>query len=217
MNIDLRIRKDKAKEKMLTIAIGKGRGFEESLQLVSTTISAAYHAFAKGVLPVYVDQENNVRLVKVRNKDLPWLLSKEHIDAAIGSSVWFEEFSDTSSTLLTELPLLKCRLSLIAAKQIPLSQINAICSKFQFLSDQYIKKNKLDASLLLMEGCHEVALSLGMSDAIIDIIETGNTIRKMNFIELECIQHITHGLWTRTNRVSDLESLITPKKELHML
>lgn len=214
MNIDLNSLKEKWGKRELTIAIGKGRGFEESLQFMIKRDSEAFQTFANGILPVYFDQETNVRFVKVRNKDLPGLLAKEHIDAAVGSSVWFEEFLYPQVSLVNELPLLKCRLSVIAARQLPISNISSICSKFSIQAEQYISKNKLNARLLIMEGCHEVALSLGMSDAIIDIIETGRTIRQMNFVELECIRNITHGIWTSTAHADSFAELILQKKEL---
>lgn len=48
-----------------------------------------------------------------------------------------------------------------------------------------------------MEGSHEVALSLGITDAIIDVIETGKTIKRMNLIELDCIKECSHGIWIK--------------------
>lgn len=217
MNIDLNLlTQAKRKNKVLTIGLGKGRGFEELLRLIKIDHGEAYQAFAKGILPVYADEINNLHFVKVRNKDLPWLLAKGHIDVALGSSVWFKEFSHPGLQLVSELPLLKCRLSVIAAKQLPISHITSICSKFQSISKQYIRESKLNANLLIMEGCHEVALSLGMSDAIIDIIETGKTIERMNFVELECIQHITHGLWAKAQDAEEIEKLVVQKKELRI-
>jgi ATP phosphoribosyltransferase len=198
MNIDFDVLSEKdGNKKALTVAIGKGRGFEESLRFIKTERSAAYDAFAAGTVPVYADPKNNIHLVKVRNKDLPWLLTQGHIDIAIGSSVWFDEFLHHSLKAVTDLPVMKCRLSVIAAKQMKIQDISGICTKFTGIAEQYIVENELRAKILLMDGCHEVALSLGMTDAIIDIIETGKTIERMNLIELGCIRNITHGIWTR--------------------
>jgi ATP phosphoribosyltransferase len=215
MKIDLSLlKKEETGKKTLTIAIGKGRGFEESLHFLETTLSDDFMTFAKGGIPVYSDKKNNVKLVKVRNKDLPWLLAKGHIDVAIGSSIWFDEYSFSSLKMITELPLLKCRLSVIGTHQLPVTGITTICSKFVSLTNQFIQQNKLDAKLIVMEGCHEVALSLGMSDAIIDIIETGRTIMQMDFVELKRIREVTHGLWTREKDASQIENILVYKKEL---
>ncbi len=198
MNIELeRLSGNDWNKKTLTVAIGKGRGFEESIRFIKTEKSDAYESFATGIIPVYVDQKSKVNLVKVRNKDLPWLLTQGHIDVAIGSSVWFDEFLHPTLKSITDLPVMKCRLSLIAATQMEVKEVTGICTKFTRIAEQYIYENGLRAKLLLMEGCHEVALSLGMTDAIIDIIETGKTIERMNFVELDCIRGISHGVWTR--------------------
>jgi ATP phosphoribosyltransferase len=210
MSIDLDVLSEKNRnKKALTVAIGKGRGFEESLGFIKTESSGAYHAFAAGTVPVYLDQKNNIHLVKVRNRDLPWLLAKGHIDMAIGSSVWFDEFLHPSLKAVADLPVMKCRLSVITAKQMQVKEISGICTKFTGIAEQYIVENALSAKILLMDGCHEVALSLGMTDAIIDIIETGKTIERMHFMELDCIRSITHGIWTREQDAQLIDKLNT--------
>jgi ATP phosphoribosyltransferase len=156
---------------------------------------------------VYLDQKNNIHLIKVRNKDLPWLLSQSHIDVAIGSSVWFDEFLHPSLKAVTDLPVMKCRLSVITAKPMKVKEISGICTKFTGIAEQYIAENELRAKILLMDGCHEVALSLGLTDAIIDIIETGKTIERMHFMELDCIRSITHGIWAREQEVQLIDKL----------
>ena len=196
-----------ARTKALRIAIANGRGFRESIECISVDKTENYRSFAEGEIPVYFDKEKKLQLVKVRGKDLPWLLLHGHIDIAIGSSIWFEENEYPSLTLSAELPLMKCRLSVIAAKKMALKDIRTICSRFSFISKKYIRENDLDVKFLYMEGCHEVALTLGMSDAIIDIIETGNTIKRMNLTELDTLLTVTHGIWSRKEDSLSLQML----------
>ncbi len=216
MKMDVNLLKERWGRKSLTIALGKGRGFEDILQSLIIDQQDDFVAFEKGYIPTYADKCNNIHLVKVRNKDLPWLLSKGYVDVALGSSVWFDESPQPALKQIQEMPFMKCRLSVIAAKAIKINAITRICSKFPNLTNQFLRENNLNAKLMVMEGCHEVALSLGMSDAIIDIIETGKTIERMNFIELQSIKTITHGLWARKMDATLIEEVITQKKELRI-
>lgn len=184
-------------DRPLTIALGKGRGFLEALELIEVTPSQEYTSFKEGIVPSHVDRDAELHLVKVRNKDLPWLLNDGYVDVAIGSEIWFDEFVNADLELFTKLPFVNCRLSVIASGNMLLSDIRSICSKFPNITKQYLKNQVLTSKIITMEGSHEVALSLGITDAIIDVIETGKTIKRMNLIELDCIKECSHGIWIK--------------------
>ncbi|WP_221393713.1 hypothetical protein [Dyadobacter sp. NIV53] len=206
MNIDLFSARSAA-SRPLVIGFSKGRGFDEALEYIQIDRTNEYDHFANGGIPVFCDPVNNLKLVKVRSKDLPLLLLHNHIDIAFGSSVWFDESDSCELKLFTTLALQKCRLSVIGKNLMPIQEITSICSKFPNLTAGYISKNGLNAKVVIMEGCHEVALSLDMTDVIIDIIETGQTIERMNFLELECITTVSHGIWTRENDYASIRHL----------
>lgn len=147
---------------------------------------------------MYHDTARNLTLVTVRSRDMCWLLEQGHIDVAIGSSIWFHEYGFHGLSCLQPLPLQQCRLSLIAPKPIPLSRIKTICTKFSVLSQNYIAAHHMTANIIPMEGSHEAALFLHIADAIIDVIETGRTIKRMGFCELDSITSLSHEIWSRT-------------------
>lgn len=183
---------------MPRIAIAKGRIFTQVIQLLAMPASDAYTAFIQEFIPVYSEPSGaGPELVKVRGRDLPWLLRDGHVDFAIGSSIWFDELGFDGLFLREKLPLKPCRLSVIAAKNLALGGIRRICTKFPNLARQYIGQHNPAVEIIQMEGCHEVALSLHLADAIIDIIETGQTIQRMNFVEIDRIMDVTQGIWVR--------------------
>jgi ATP phosphoribosyltransferase len=181
----------------LKIAIGKGRGFSESLSFIEMPASPSFSSFRKGDVPVYHDTTRNITLVTVRSRDMCWLLEQGHIDVAIGSSIWFHEYGLPALKCLQSLPLQQCRLSLIAPRPVSLSRIKTICTKFSAISQNYIKTHHLTPHIIPMEGSHEAALFLRIADAIIDVIETGSTIKRMGFCELESIMSLRHEIWGR--------------------
>jgi ATP phosphoribosyltransferase len=183
--------------KPLTIAIGKGRGFRESLSLIEMATLPGIHSFLQGDIPVYHDTVRHITLVTVRSKDMCWLLEQGHIDVAIGSSIWFHEYPTPTLGCIQQLPLQQCRLSLIAPRPMASSRIKTICTKFSTISQNYMAANNITASIIPMEGSHEAALFLHIADAIIDVIETGRTIKRMGFHELDTICTLSHEIWTR--------------------
>lgn len=191
----------------LRIAFGKGRGFRESIDFCKTNKTAEFFHFLEGKIPVYFDRLNNVQLLKVRNKDLPWLLRDGHVDVGIGGSVWFDEFNCSSLQPFIKLPLKKCRLSLITAGKKNLCDIKMVCTKFQNITRTYLAEKDINAGILAMEGCQETALYLGITDAISDIIETGETIKRMAFTELETMKVVSHGIWIKQDSASIAEQL----------
>ncbi|MCW3463446.1 ATP phosphoribosyltransferase [Chitinophaga nivalis] len=193
--------------KPLTIAIGKGRGFYESLDYIHTDETPGYQSFLKGEVPVYQDESGQLTLMAVRSRDMPWLLQQGHIDVAIGSSVWFSEYQADALSCAWKLPLQECRLSLIASPDMHLPDIKNICTKFENITRRYITALPLTAEILLMEGSHEAALFLKITDAIVDVIETGRTIRRMGFRELDTIAWLSHEMWLRTHDTVTRERL----------
>lgn len=181
----------------LRIAIGKGRGFHESLSFIEMPTSPSFHSFRKGDVPVYHDSIRNITLLTVRSKDMCWLLEQGHIDVGIASSIWFHEYGFPGLSCLQPLPLQQCRLSLIAPRPVPLSRIKTICTKFSAISQNYITAHHMTARIIPMEGSHEAALFLHIADAIVDVIETGRTIKRMGFCELDTITPLSHEIWTR--------------------
>lgn len=195
--------------KPLTIAIGKGRGFTESLSSLKMPDTPSMHSFRKGEVPVYHDITGNITLATVRSRDMSWMLEQGHIDVAIGSSVWFREYHFAALDCLLQLPLQPCRLSVIAPRLIPLSHIKTICTKFDAITQQYMAANNMSARIIHMEGAHEAALFLHMADAIADVIETGRTIKRMGFCELDCIAPLSHEIWTRKADTVSRERLLS--------
>lgn len=192
-----------------TIAIGKGRGFAESLSFLKLPASPALNSFLKGEVPVYHDAAMNITLVTIRSKDLSWMLEKGHIDVAIGSSVWFNEYHFSTLDCIQQLSLQQCRLSLIAPRPMALQRIKTICTKFPAISQNYITAHRMNARIIQMEGSHEAALFLHIADAIADVIETGRTIKRMGFCELDCMATLSHEVWTRKTDTVSRERLLS--------
>lgn len=187
----------------LIIGFGKGRGLEECSRSFNFPDSQMIQHILNPKIPYYRDESNNIICVKARHSDLNWMLRDQHINVAVASSVWFDSEDDQFSAYKLDNGFTKpCRLSLISREPMLLNETMTIATKFPGIAKKYFEKKGLNLQVVHMSGCHENALMLGFADAIIDIIETGNTIKRMGFTELDILQEVSHKLYIN-NRIED--------------
>jgi ATP phosphoribosyltransferase len=183
----------------LVIAFGKGRLFTETIENFDFIDNPLSYDFTSAKIPVYNDIERNITYISVRHADLNWMLKNKHIDIAIGSSLWFLNEGESSLIKARTLQTKNYHLDLIAKKNVEINHIRKVATKFENIALSYFKNRGQKVEVIRMNGAHEVALSLGMADAIIDVVETGQTIRKMNLHQLDIIYKLYHEVWLRND------------------
>ncbi|WP_457751989.1 ATP phosphoribosyltransferase [Thermococcus sp.] len=128
----------------------------------------------------------------------------EHgIDVGIaGSDVVEERGSDVFIPL--ELPFGKCRLSvaLPSDKRVEPEGMDGyrVATKFPQIARRYFSERGIDVELIKLHGSVELAVKTGIADAIVDIVETGKTLRANGLVEVGKIMNISALLLV--NRVS---------------
>lgn len=198
------------------IGFGKGRLFKESLFSFDFPEDEAFEEFKENRLPICEVKDSNIVLVAVRHADMAWMLKHKWIDVGIGSSLWFINEKDVKLKKAFGLDIKNYKLSLISKKGVSIENISSVATRFVNIAERYFKGHNLFPEIIKMDGCHEIAISLGQVDAIIDVVETGRTIRKMGLIELDSIYELGHEVWLRNDDNYDsyksiLENLIIVK------
>ncbi|MCO6041934.1 ATP phosphoribosyltransferase [Thermococcus alcaliphilus] len=141
-------------------------------------------------------------LLLARSFDVPVYV--EHgIDVGIaGSDVVEERGSDVLVPL--ELPFGKCRLSLAMPKDnvVDVEEMDGfrIATKYPNLTKRFFEKKGIEVEVIKLHGSIELAPRIGIADAIVDIVETGNTLKANNLIEIEKIMDVSALLLV--NRIS---------------
>ena len=119
----------------------------------------------------------------------------EHgIDVGIaGSDVVEERGSDVLIPL--ELPFGKCRLSLAmpAERVVGPEEMDGyrIATKYPRIARSYFESLGVDVEVIKLHGSIELAPRIGIADAIVDIVETGNTLRANGLVEVEKIMNVS--------------------------
>lgn len=179
----------------LRIAIPKGRLQERSLAL-----------FAAGGYPVPSPSDLGSRALRFSAPGIEWIFVKdgdvpvyvEHgaADAGIAGLDQIEEQGAAVYQPL-ELPFGRCRLMLIgrAGSETPDAARRAtIATKYPVLTRARLGARASRAEIVTLQGSIELALVLGLADYIVDLVETGETVRANRLEPLELLQEIAPRL-----------------------
>ena len=122
----------------------------------------------------------------LKPNDIIRCLEKGYIDLGIIGSDMLTEVNNDNIITLYELELFKCFFALASFKDIDISKVKSIASKYVYNASLFLKESNMDCEILKMDGSLELAPALGYADAIIDIVETGSTL-KANNLEIKKI------------------------------
>lgn len=182
-------------EDRLTLALGKGRMLEESLRL--------WEALGYDMEPVRVAQRERkmiadappFRVLLAKDGDVPVYVENGAADLGIaGRDVLWESGANVLVPLLLGalIPASRCRLALIAprttqARNWRLVHDLAIATKYPNVTREYVDSHGLDARVIGLSGNIELAPACGMAQLIVDIVQTGTTLRENDLVEIEQI------------------------------
>ena len=177
----------------LTIALSKGRIFEETLPLLA----------AAGIVPTENPEESrkliidtnheNIRLVIVRASDVPTYVQYGAADFGIaGKDVLIEHGGDGLYQPL-DLQIAKCRMMVAVRKGFDYESVSQpgsrlrIATKYPNIAAEHFAAKGVHVDIIKLYGSMELAPLVGLSDAIVDLVSTGGTLRANN---LEAVEHI---------------------------
>lgn len=124
----------------------------------------------------------------LRNGDIPQYLRDGVVDLAIlGSNTLVEKGTDLE--VIEQLGFSKCRVSIALPKGSKYNGISDLAGKkiatsYPNTVKQFLKAQKIDAELHIINGSVEIAPNIGLADAICDIVSSGSTLFKNNLTEV---------------------------------
>jgi ATP phosphoribosyltransferase len=147
----------------------------------------------------------NIRLIIVRSFDVATFLiyGAAHI-AIIGSDV-LEEFNHSEIYSPIDLKIGLCRLVVATTKEIlsdedPLTwSYVRVATKYPNLTSEHFKKRGVHADCIKLNGAMELAPSMGLCRRIVDLSESGETLKANGLIEIEEIMKVSTRLAVNRN------------------
>jgi ATP phosphoribosyltransferase len=174
----------------LLFALPKGRMADESLALLEKAgLTGPLDTNSrKLVLP---NQDNSIGFVMAKPWDVPTYVEYGAADVGIcGLDVLRESGRRVHEPL--RLPFGHCRLSVAGPKDRPDTPLRyasqpRIATKFPRLAQEFFRKRGVNAEVIGLSGSVELGPVLGLADLIVDIVETGSTLRANGLVEIRTI------------------------------
>ena len=180
---------------MLTIAVSKGRIYEEALPLLAEA----------GIVPtddpktcrklILQTTRDDVQLVIIRATDVPTFVEYGAADMGIaGKDVLLEHGAESLYEPL-DLGIARCRLMTATRKNAPpIAGRVRVATKFVNIAQRYFAGLGIQAEIIKLYGSMDLAPLVGLADCIVDLVDTGNTLKANDMEPRDLILDISSRL-----------------------
>ena len=137
-----------------------------------------------------------IKVAILRTWDIPKFVNYGAADiGVVGKDILFESNLENNYYELEDLGIGQCRMSLASLEnKIPNQKKIRVASKYPEYTKKYFLENSKDIEILILKGAIEIAPVLGLADCIVDLVQTGQTLKENGLKELEKISDITSRL-----------------------
>lgn len=178
-------------EKKLKIALQKsGRLSEDSIKLLKN----CGISFGNGVAKLKAEARNfPLEIFFLRDDDIPEYVADGVADIGIvGENVIYEAEKDVE--VIEKLGFGRCRLSIAVPKSFIYKDFNdlantRIATTYANILGKFIKENNIKAEIHTISGSVEIAPSIGLADAVCDLVSSGSTLFSNGLREVEQVLH----------------------------
>lgn len=185
---------------MITLALSKGRIFEETLPLLRAAGIEVLEDPEKSRKLILATNQPDVRVLVVRATDVPTYVQYGGADLGItGKDTLLEHGSDGLYQPL-DLQIAKCRISVAVradfdyASAVKQGSRLKVATKYVAIAREFFAAKGVHVDLIKLYGSMELAPLVGLADAIVDLVSTGNTLKANHLIEVEHIMDISSRL-----------------------
>ncbi|MEJ1959187.1 MAG: ATP phosphoribosyltransferase [Nitrosomonadales bacterium] len=184
----------------ITIALSKGRIFEETVPLLAAagiTPLEDPESSRKLILPT---NRPDVRLIIVRASDVPTYVQYGAADLGVAGKDVLNEHGGTGLYQPLDLNIARCRMMVAVRGDFDYESAVRqgarlrVATKYVQTAREHFAAKGVHVDLIKLYGSMELAPLVGLSDAIVDLVSSGNTLRANNLTAVEEIAHISSRL-----------------------
>jgi ATP phosphoribosyltransferase len=192
---------------MITLALSKGRIFEETLPLLKAAGIEVLDDPEKSRKLILTTNQADVRVLVVRASDVPTYVQYGGADLGItGKDTLLEHGMDWGTAGGTglyqplDLQIAKCRISVATradfdyASAVKQGSRLKVATKYVAIAREFFATKGVHVDLIKLYGSMELAPLVGLADAIVDLVSTGNTLKANHLVEVEEIMPISSRL-----------------------
>ncbi len=185
---------------MITLALSKGRIFEETLPLLKAAGIEVSEDPEKSRKLIIGTNRDDVRVIIVRATDVPTYVQFGAADLGVAGKDVLDEHGGDGLYQSLDLNIARCRLCVAAPKgfdyQRAVRQGNRlrVATKYVKAAREHFADKGVHVDLIKLYGSMELAPLVGLADAIVDLVSSGGTLRANNLVEVEEIGSISSRL-----------------------
>lgn len=179
----------------LTIALTKGRILEETLPLLAAAGIEPLEDMEKSRKLVFDTTQVGVRLLLLRGADVPTYVQFGAADMGISGKDTLMENGAEGLYEPLDLNIARCKLMTAGVKgeSLPAGRIR-VATKYVNIAKQYYASQGRQTDIIKLYGAMELAPIMNLADEIVDIVDTGNTLRANGLEPREFIADISSRL-----------------------
>ena len=185
---------------MLTLALSKGRIFEETLPLLQAAGIEVSEDPEQSRKLIIGTNRPDVRVVLVRASDVPTYVQYGGADLGVTGKDTLIEHGGSGLYQPLDLRIAKCRMSV--ATRADFDYANAVkqgtrirvATKYTLTARQHFADKGVHVDVIKLYGSMELAPLTGLADAIVDLVSSGNTLKANHLVEVEEIMQISARL-----------------------
>ena len=185
---------------MITLALSKGRIFDETLPLLAAAGIEVLEDPEKSRKLILPTNRPEVRVVLVRATDVPTYVEYGGADIGVTGKDTLIEHGGQGLYQPLDLRIAKCRVSVAVRNDFDYAQAVKqgsrlkVATKYTGIARDFFASKGVHVDMVKLYGSMELAPLTGLADAIVDLVSTGNTLKANNLIEVERIMDISSYL-----------------------
>ena len=184
----------------ITLALSKGRIFDESLPLLKAAGIEVLDDPEKSRKLILDTNLPDVRVVLVRATDVPTYVEYGGADIGVTGKDTLIEHGGQGLYQPLDLRIAKCRMSVAVradfdyASAVKQGSRLRVATKYVSIAREFFATKGVHVDLIKLYGSMELAPLTGLADAIVDLVSTGNTLKANHLVEVEHIMQISSRL-----------------------
>ena len=185
---------------MITLALSKGRIFEETVPLLKAAGIEVLDDPEKSRKLILDTNQPDVRVLVVRATDVPTYVQYGGADMGITGKDTLLEHGSQGLYQPLDLQIAKCRISVAVradfdyASAVKQGSRLKVATKYVEIAREFFASKGVHVDLIKLYGSMELAPLVGLADAIVDLVSTSNTLKANHLVEVERIMGISSRL-----------------------
>jgi ATP phosphoribosyltransferase len=179
----------------IIIALTKGRILKETLPLFAAAGIEPVEDISKSRKLIFDTTQPDVKLLVIRGVDVPTYVRHGAADMGVSGKDMLLEAGGADLYEPLDLNVSKCRLMTagIVGKPLPQGRVR-IATKFTNIAKRYCAEKSIQADIIKLYGAMELAPFMDLADLIVDIVDTGNTLKANGMEPLDLIANVSSRL-----------------------